>query len=57
MKLFADDTSLYVEVDNPITAANTLNSDLQNIQQWANQWLVTFSQPKTKLMTCTYKKT
>ena len=56
MKLFADDTSLYVEFDNPNAAANILNVDLQSIQDWANQWLVAFSQPKTKAMTCSYKK-
>jgi hypothetical protein len=56
MKLFADDTSLYVEFDNPQTAAVTLNEDLTNIQKWADQWLVKFSPPKTKLMTCSYKK-
>ena len=56
IKLFADDTSLYVEFDNPDAAANVLNVDLQNIQNWAQQWLIKFSAPKTKMMTCSYKK-
>ena len=55
IKLFADDTSLYIEVDNHDQAAETLNLDLQSIKRWADQWLVTFSAPKTKLMTCTFK--
>ena len=56
MKLFADDTSLYVDFDNPDQASATINIDLQNIQDWANQWLVKFSPTKTKLMTCSNKK-
>jgi hypothetical protein len=56
IKLFADDTSLYLDFDDPNTAANVLNVDLHNIQNWASQWLIKFSAPKTKLMTCSYKK-
>ena len=56
MKLFADDTSLYIEFDDGKRASEQLNDDLVSIQQWSEQWLVTFSAPKTKLMTCTYKK-
>ncbi len=48
IRLFADDTSLYVIVDNPITAADLLNNDLQTITDWANQWLVKFNPNKTK---------
>ena len=35
IRLFADDTSLYLAVDNPIDAANVLNSDLNKIYIWA----------------------
>ena len=35
IRLFADDTSLYIIVDNPITAANCLNIDLERISKWA----------------------
>ena len=35
ISLFADDTSLYIIVDNPITAANCLNIDLERISKWA----------------------
>ena len=56
IKLFADDTSLYFEFDCPNIATETLNNDLDKVQQWADQWLVKFSPPKTKLMTCSYKK-
>ena len=56
IKLFADDTSLYIEVDDPIQSANVLNQDLQSLICWADQWLVTFNASKTKLMTCSFKK-
>ena len=55
MKLFADDTSIYIEFDNPEHSSAVLNEDMKSIQQWADQWLVTFSPPKTKLLTCSYK--
>ena len=48
IRLFADDTSLYLIVDNPVEAANTINSDLEKINNWANKWLVTFNPNKTK---------
>ena len=55
MKLFADDTSLYIEFDNEITASEQMNEALTKVHEWSLQWLVTFSAPKTKLMTCTNK--
>ncbi len=48
IRLFADDTSLYIIVDNPNTAAESINNDLQTITEWANQWLVKFNPNKTK---------
>ena len=32
IRLFADDTSLYIIVDDPVTAAGCLNTDLQKLQ-------------------------
>ena len=55
IKLFADDTILYIDIDNPVAAANSMNNDLQNIEKWADQWLINFSPAKTKLMTCSFK--
>ena len=46
--LFADDTSLYIIVDDPLGAAITLNSDLSRIHRWASQWLVTFNPSKSE---------
>ena len=55
IKLFADDTSLYIEIDEPDVAVDTLNTDLGTIQSWADQWLVKFSPTKTQLMTCSHR--
>ena len=48
IRLFADDTSHYIIVDNPTEAANQLNSDLEKINQWAKKWLVTFNPTKSE---------
>ena len=48
IRLFADDTSLYIIVDDAIQAAETLNSDLEKISRWAQQWLVTFNPAKSE---------
>ena len=48
IRLFADDTSLYIVVDNPVEAANCLNNDLDKITQWAARWLVSFNPTKTE---------
>ena len=48
IRLFADDTSLFLIVDHPVTTANLLNSDILRITQWAEQWLVSFNPIKTE---------
>ena len=48
IRLFADDTSLYIIVDDPLDAAITLNSNLSRIHRWASQWLVTFNPSKSE---------
>ena len=50
IRLFADNTSLYLVVDNPIDAANVLNSDLNKIHLWAKKWLVTFYPSKSECL-------
>ena len=56
VRLFADDTILYIFIDNPIQSAQALNDDLARISQWAREWLVKFSAPKTKTMTISRKR-
>jgi hypothetical protein len=50
IRMFADDTCLFVEIDDPTEAASDLNHDLKSISMWAKKWLVNFSPPKTKEM-------
>ena len=48
IRLFADDTSLYIIVENPLSAAECLNIDLDKITHWAETWLVSFNPTKTE---------
>ena len=48
VKLFADDTSLYLIVDDPNETANILNNDLETIHKWAETWLVKFNPSKSE---------
>ena len=57
IRLFADDTCLYISVDNRNDAAEMINRDLANVQSWADQWLITFSPPKTKTLLISNKST
>ena len=57
IKLFADDTSLYVTVDeDAVNAANQLNDDLNQISTWAETWLVKFNANKSKALIVTFKR-
>ena len=55
IKLFADDTSLYVTVDTPQNAADIINRDLEKIHQWSVSWLVKFNPQKTETMVISRK--
>ena len=57
IRLFADDTCLYITVDNREEAALLINEDIDNIQTWADQWLINFSAPKTKTLLISNKGT
>ena len=48
IRLFADDTSLYITVENPDMAAELLNIDLDKIMKWAKKWLVLFNPVETE---------
>ena len=47
-KLFADDCKLYGLVER--LEANTLQQDLDNIQDWSNRWQLPFNTTKCKVM-------
>ena len=48
IRFFADDTSLYIIVDSPEEASQTINQDLVRISAWAEKWLVSFNPNKTE---------
>ena len=48
IRLFSDDTSLFIIIDDPITSAARLNIDLDKISRWAITWLVTFNPTKSE---------
>ena len=50
IRLFADDTALYIIVNDPIAAAALLNDDLAKIHTWAEHWLVSFNPAKTETL-------
>ena len=56
IRLFADDTCLFIEIDDPTTNANDLNDDLDKLNEWAKKWKVTFSPPKTKELLISRKR-
>ena len=48
VRLFADDTSLYIVVDQDIVGADkSLTIDLGKLDRWSIQWLVDFNPKKT----------
>jgi hypothetical protein len=55
MKLFADDTSMYSFINDPVIQSQTLNADLNKIDVWAKKWKVNFNQTKTELMVLSRK--
>ena len=49
VKLFADDTSLFIIVKDKNQSANTLNNDLMLISKWAYNWKMLFNPDPSKL--------
>ena len=47
MRLFVDDTSLYLIVEDANETATILNNDLETIHEWADSWLVKFNPSKS----------
>jgi len=56
IRLFADDTCLFIEVDDRNEAALKISHDLSNIHDWSTKWLVDFSPSKTKSLIVSNKK-
>ena len=51
VKLFADDTSMYLRLNDGLARTAILNSDIQKILTWSNSWKVDFNPTKTELLT------
>ena len=57
IKLFADDTSLFVTIDkNETEPTDQLNADLKLICKWSKSWLVTFNPEKSKHLVISLKR-
>ena len=56
IRLFADDTSLYIVIETPDASVAVINSDLQKIATWSSSWLVTFNPLKTESMIFSRKR-
>lgn len=56
IRLFADDTSLFIIVHDPVAAANQMNKDLATIYLWADSWLVNFNPNKTESLIISKKR-
>ena len=46
VRLFADDTKLFCRSDNP-NGVEKLQNDLNEIQNWSDEWLLKFHPKKT----------
>ena len=47
IRLFADDTSLFLIVEDPTESAQQLQEDIYAISAWADDWKVSFNSSKT----------
>ena len=56
VRLFTDDTCLFLEVNNREVTAQHITEDLSCISSWSDQWLINFSAPKTKALTISNKR-
>ena len=48
IKLFADDTTIYVVINNVNAAGELLNHNLDKVHKWSEKWLVNFNPQKTE---------
>jgi ribonuclease P/MRP protein subunit RPP40 len=50
IRLFVDDTCLYLDIVHNVQTQTAVNSDLASINKWAMEWLVEFNPSKTVTM-------
>ena len=59
IRLFADDTSLFLIIDKDSDVASsalTLNQDISTVMEWAERWLVSFNPVKTESLLISRKR-
>jgi hypothetical protein len=56
IRLFADDTTLFINVDDLDHDTATINADLAILSDWAQKWLVSFNESKTMAMFISNKR-
>ena len=56
IRLFADDTSLYIIIDDPNTSNSILHNDINRISNWALKWHVLFNPTKSETLTFSRKQ-
>ena len=54
--VYADDTTLFEVVDDPVVSAEKLNNDLVKVSEWSDKWLVTMNPLKTQSMLFSLKR-
>jgi hypothetical protein len=52
---YTRNTSLMEEIVNPATSFYILNQDLDTLNKWSKQWIVTFNASKTEFLTISKK--
>ena len=55
IRLFANDTSVYIIVDDPFAAAGSVKLDLDKIIEWTKEWLAKFNPNKTESLLISHK--
>ena len=53
VKLFVDDTSMYLRLNDSVTRTYILNSDISRILDWSQRWKVNLNPTKPGLLTIT----
>ena len=56
IRLFADDSTLYIIIDQPDSAAQILNNNLQRLSLWSEWWLVNVNPTETESLLCSSKR-
>jgi hypothetical protein len=56
VRLYADDTTLYPDYENPIRGSQKLQEDLMKIERWAEAWLIQFNPAKSESLIFSRKR-